>query len=992
MALKKVKGNFERMFDKNLTDLVRGIRNNKDNEAKYIAQCMEEIKVELRQDNIGVKANAVAKLTYLQMLGYDISWAIFNIIEVMSSNKFTFKRIGYLAASQSFHADSELLMLTTNMIRKDLNAQNQYEAGLALSGLSCFISHDLARDLANDIMTLMSSTKPYLRMKAVLMMYKVFLRYPEALRPAFPKLKEKLEDPDPGVQSAAVNVVCELARKNPKNYLSLAPVFFKLMTTSTNNWMLIKIIKLFGALTPLEPRLGKKLIEPLTNLIHSTTAMSLLYECINTVIAVLISISSGMPGHAASVQLCVQKLRILIEDSDQNLKYLGLLAMSRILKSHPKSVQAHKDLVLACLDDKDESIRLRALGLLYGMVSKKNLMEIVKKLMVHMERAEGTLYRDELLTRMIEICSQNNYQHVVDFEWYITVLAELTEMETSAKHGCMIAAQLTEVGARVAQTRGFAARECAALCARAAASPPRAASREVLYAAAYVLSEYCTEEDVMRESISALTLCASADAGGPHMRARAVCVHAALKLAAKLLRAFELRGDRRSVIAVLHEILAGVRPLLCSEDMEVQERAHNTTALMSLVLRRLQPADPALADAPSEPPSDTLVDHEQSNGLEKDENGEINEEESSKSLSGGLIEEIVSLFEGELKPVAPKAQKKVPIPADLDLNQWLSRDRWSSDSSSSEGEDEGTALFTAPQVDAKPVTQFTPEELQMLREARRQEQANNPHYLKDDSPRSYQQDDIPIAEIALEVPLQVQSKRSDKYLITRENSKKAKKEKRPSKKRKNKIERHSSESDSDDGADRVGRPAVAEGGELPDGAAPSDDEQSLHDDPHRALDLDLDLPLREEELLSSRIQQYPLPESGLLIKKKESKKNKSSEKRSSEKSSHKKKVKNSKRNKEVDLMLPEIANNNDLGDNLLIETGEDNAPKNDLTIDDASDKKQREKLKTEKHKKSKKDVKDKDSKKKKTSKKDKHETKIGYEEALGISTPSKEVI
>lgn len=45
----------------------------------------------------------------------------------------------------------------------------------------------------------MSSTKPYLRMKAVLMMYKVFLRYPEALRPAFSKLKEKLEDPDPGI-------------------------------------------------------------------------------------------------------------------------------------------------------------------------------------------------------------------------------------------------------------------------------------------------------------------------------------------------------------------------------------------------------------------------------------------------------------------------------------------------------------------------------------------------------------------------------------------------------------------------------------------------------------------------------------------------------------------------------------------------------------------------------------------------------------------------
>ena len=50
-----------------------------------------------------------------------------------------------------------------------------------------------------------------------------------------------------GVQSAAVNVICELARKNPQNYLSLAPLFFKLMTSSSNNWVLIKIIKLVSS-------------------------------------------------------------------------------------------------------------------------------------------------------------------------------------------------------------------------------------------------------------------------------------------------------------------------------------------------------------------------------------------------------------------------------------------------------------------------------------------------------------------------------------------------------------------------------------------------------------------------------------------------------------------------------------------------------------------------------------------------------------------------
>lgn len=35
----------------------------------------------------------------------------------------------------------------------------------------------------------------------------------------------------------------------------------------------------------------------------------------------------------------------------------------------------------------------RSLDLLYGMVSKKNIMEIVRKLMDHVESAEGSHYR-----------------------------------------------------------------------------------------------------------------------------------------------------------------------------------------------------------------------------------------------------------------------------------------------------------------------------------------------------------------------------------------------------------------------------------------------------------------------------------------------------------------------------------------------------------------------------------------------------------------------
>ncbi|XP_041705060.2 AP-3 complex subunit delta-1-like isoform X4 [Coregonus clupeaformis] len=810
MALKIVKGSIDRMFDKNLQDLVRGIRNHKEDEAKYISTCIDEIKQELKQDNIAVKANAVCKLTYLQMLGYDVSWAAFNIVEVMSSSKFTYKRIGYLAASQCFHESTDVIMLTTNQIRKDLSSPNQYDTGVALTGLSCFVTPDLARDLANDIMTLMSHTKPYIRKKAVLIMYKVFLKYPESLRPAFPRLKEKLEDPDPGVQSAAVNVICELARRNPKNYLSLAPLFFKLMTSSTNNWVLIKIIKLFGALTPLEPRLGKKLIEPLTNLIHSTSAMSLLYECVNTVIAVLISLSSGMPNHSASIQLCVQKLRILIEDSDQNLKYLGLLAMSKILKTHPKSVQSHKDLILQCLDDKDESIRLRALDLLYGMVSKKNLMEIVKKLMLHVDKAEGTTYRDELLTKIIDICSQSNYQYITNFEWYISILVELTRLE-GTRHGHLIASQMLDVAIRVKAIRAFAVAQMAALLDNAhllTGNTQHNGICEVLYAAAWICGEFSEHLEDPMATLEAMLRPKVATLPG-HIQA--VYVQNAAKLFATVLRGQEGAPADSKVTQETSQLLIDRLPVFVqSANLEVQERASCILQLVKYI-QKLQQKDVEVA------------------------------------------EEVTALFAGELNPVAPKAQKKVPVPEGLDLDAWINEPPSGSESEDEGRKSKGKAVFAKEESrHTKPrYTEVDEKELAKRREVRKAEQANNPFYIKASlsSQKVYQDavgvEHIPVVQIDLSVPLKVPGMpMSDQYVKLEEERReknKADRKKKDKKKRREKGRRRRGDSGPESEEDIT--PAhmvdiVTE--EMPENALPSDDDDKDPNDPHKALNIDLD--------------------------------------------------------------------------------------------------------------------------------------------------------
>lgn len=82
---------------------MKGLRVQMIGEARYLAKAMDEIHKEIKSTDHHTKAVALQKLTYLNMLqGFDMSWAAFHVVEVMSMPRFCHKKIGYLAASQSF--------------------------------------------------------------------------------------------------------------------------------------------------------------------------------------------------------------------------------------------------------------------------------------------------------------------------------------------------------------------------------------------------------------------------------------------------------------------------------------------------------------------------------------------------------------------------------------------------------------------------------------------------------------------------------------------------------------------------------------------------------------------------------------------------------------------------------------------------------------------------------------------------------------------------
>jgi AP-3 complex subunit delta-1 len=53
------------MFQKNLTDLIRGIRSHKNNPDKFILQQLEDLRNELKSTDLNVKTTALSKLNYV---------------------------------------------------------------------------------------------------------------------------------------------------------------------------------------------------------------------------------------------------------------------------------------------------------------------------------------------------------------------------------------------------------------------------------------------------------------------------------------------------------------------------------------------------------------------------------------------------------------------------------------------------------------------------------------------------------------------------------------------------------------------------------------------------------------------------------------------------------------------------------------------------------------------------------------------------------------
>lgn len=74
----------------------------------------------MQEEESEFRARNIAKLLFMNLLDYPTSFAQIECLKLVASSRYSDKRIGYLGLTLLLNEDSEVLMMVTNSIKRDL--------------------------------------------------------------------------------------------------------------------------------------------------------------------------------------------------------------------------------------------------------------------------------------------------------------------------------------------------------------------------------------------------------------------------------------------------------------------------------------------------------------------------------------------------------------------------------------------------------------------------------------------------------------------------------------------------------------------------------------------------------------------------------------------------------------------------------------------------------------------------------------------------------
>ncbi|XP_069679181.1 AP-2 complex subunit alpha [Periplaneta americana] len=437
-----------------LAVFISDIRNCKSKEAeikrinKELANIRSKFKGDKTLDGYQ-KKKYVCKLLFIFLLGHDIDFGHMEAVNLLSSNKYSEKQIGYLFISVLVNTNSDLIKLIIQSIKNDLSSRNPVHVSLALQCIANIGSKEMAEAFGHEIPKLLVSgdTMDVVKQSAALCLLRLFRTSQEIIPSGewTSRIIHLLNDQHMGVVTAATSLIDALVKKNPEEYkgcISLAVSRLSRIVTASYTdlqdytyyfvpapWLSVKLLRLLQNYTPPEdPGVRGRLNECLETILnkaqeppkskkvqHSNAKNAVLFEAISLIIH-----NDTEPN--LLVRACNQ-LGQFLSNRETNLRYLALESMCLLATSEfsHEAVKKHQEVVILSMKmEKDVSVRQQAVDLLYAMCDKSNAEEIVQEMLNYLETADYSI-REEMVLKVAILAEK----YATDYTWYVDVILNL---------------------------------------------------------------------------------------------------------------------------------------------------------------------------------------------------------------------------------------------------------------------------------------------------------------------------------------------------------------------------------------------------------------------------------------------------------------------------------------------------------------------------------------------------------------------------------------
>ncbi|EFB23929.1 hypothetical protein PANDA_006258, partial [Ailuropoda melanoleuca] len=395
------------------------------------------------------KKKYVCKLLFIFLLGHDIDFGHMEAVNLLSSNKYTEKQIGYLFISVLVNSNSELIRLINNAIKNDLASRNPTFMCLALHCIANVGSREMGEAFAADIPRILvaGDSMDSVKQSAALCLLRLYKASPDLVPMGewTARVVHLLNDQHMGVVTAAVSLITCLCKKNPDDFktcISLAVSRLSRIVSSASTdlqdytyyfvpapWLSVKLLRLLQCYPPPEDAAVKgRLVECLETVLnkaqeppkskkvqHSNAKNAILFETISLIIHY-----DSEPN--LLVRACNQ-LGQFLQHRETNLRYLALESMCTLASSEfsHEAVKTHIDTVINALKtERDVSVRQRAADLLYAMCDRSNAKQIVSEMLRYLETADYAI-REEIVLKVAILAEK----YAVDYSWYVDTILNL---------------------------------------------------------------------------------------------------------------------------------------------------------------------------------------------------------------------------------------------------------------------------------------------------------------------------------------------------------------------------------------------------------------------------------------------------------------------------------------------------------------------------------------------------------------------------------------